>query len=170
MDSLAFGAIAAIVWRRNDPRLFAIARLAAPALVAIALVCFAAGWFDRRSAMSNVACYAVVPAATASVIVGLVSGAWPRVAAVLSSRPFVAVGRISYGLYLFHPLTIGFIEDTWKRVGIDPWASLPRTLLYAVTCAASAYAVALLLYRTVEAPFLRQKQRLAPYASGGGAR
>ncbi len=61
--------------------------------------------------------------------------------AVLAWPPLVAVGRISYGLYLWHYLFI--------------WWGLPLPIALALTFAAAG-----LSYRFIEQPFLRLKDRL----------
>jgi peptidoglycan/LPS O-acetylase OafA/YrhL len=79
----------------------------------------------------------VFPLAAGLVMLGAVDRDW-IVASVLSFRPLRYVGRISYGLYLWHvPL---FVLLGW-RIG------LPLALIFAA-----------LSYRYVETPFLRRKQ------------
>ncbi|MEJ7844899.1 MAG: acyltransferase family protein [Acidimicrobiales bacterium] len=68
----------------------------------------------------------------------------------LSVRPLVAVGRISYGIYLVHlPL---FLILTPTRIGLDGAA------LFAVRVAATL-ALAGLSWRTIEQPWLRDRRR-----------
>jgi peptidoglycan/LPS O-acetylase OafA/YrhL len=70
--------------------------------------------------------------------------------AVLSWRPAVHVGRVSYGIYLFHMLAI----DPLKRV----FPSHPVVVLVASTCL--VIAAASLSFRYVEAPILRLRDAL----------
>jgi peptidoglycan/LPS O-acetylase OafA/YrhL len=63
---------------------------------------------------------------------------------VLTWRPLVYVGTISYGLYLWHgPLL------SWGRQGVEWWAM--GTLIV------GAFAIAAVSYRYVERPFLRRR-------------
>jgi peptidoglycan/LPS O-acetylase OafA/YrhL len=69
----------------------------------------------------------------------------------LACRPLCYLGRISYGLYLWHPLVL------WARFS----GLLPRVSLTATEAVALALVIAILSYNLVEQPFLRRKQRLA---------
>jgi peptidoglycan/LPS O-acetylase OafA/YrhL len=73
----------------------------------------------------------------------------------------VAVGRISYGLYLWHwPV---YLILNGARLGL-PW--LPTQLIrFAVT-----FGFALLSYRLVERPALRLRNRFRPAAASGWSR
>jgi peptidoglycan/LPS O-acetylase OafA/YrhL len=67
---------------------------------------------------------------------------------VLALRPLVGLGRISYGLYLWHPLV--FFSTGYFR-------TKPLALAVSLT-------LALLSYRFVELPFLRRKAQLAEHS------
>jgi len=79
----------------------------------------------------------------------------------LSARPLVYLGRISYGLYVFHAAVImigramfGFPE------GILRWCLMATELAATVAIAAASY-------RWWEEPFLRLKRRFQRVSSGG---
>lgn len=78
------------------------------------------------------------------------------VGSVLQSRPLVWVGRISYGIYVFHVfawrLTISYLPDSWGW-----WA--PRIVTLGLTLA-----IAALSWRVYEGPINRLKSRV-PYPS-----
>lgn len=79
-------------------------------------------------------------------VVVAASTAGTALARALSVRPLVAVGRISYGIYLVHwPL---FLILSPARIGVD------GTALFAVRAAATL-ALAALSWRTIEQPWLR---------------
>jgi peptidoglycan/LPS O-acetylase OafA/YrhL len=71
-----------------------------------------------------------------------------RTARMLSARPLLFLGRISYGLYLWHLILL--------------WTP-PRSIYcpYGVRVAI-AFAAAWLSYRYIEAPFLRRKRAARP--------
>ena len=83
-------------------------------------------------------------------------------AAILSSRPVMYVGQISYGVYVLQ----NPVEDLVTRLGGDLWflqddAALVRfVVLSALTIGAAS-----VTWYAVERPFLRLKDRV-PYASG----
>lgn len=73
------------------------------------------------------------------------------ISAALSCRPAVYVGRISYGVYLWHyPIVIALLREgpDWS-----PWVRL-------AIVAPGGIALAAVSYRYVESPFLRWKDRL----------
>jgi peptidoglycan/LPS O-acetylase OafA/YrhL len=80
--------------------------------------------------------------ATATVILCLLLEPSLLVGRLLSWRPVVSVGRVSYGLYLWHPIVFLLI----------PVAGVAPTL-------ALTFLVAYGSYRFIEAPFLRRKRR-----------
>jgi peptidoglycan/LPS O-acetylase OafA/YrhL len=72
--------------------------------------------------------------------------------ALLESRPLVGVGRISYGLYLYHIPVIH-----WLRAG-SPRLGWTETIL----AAGLTFAAALLSSIVIERPCLRLKERIRP--------
>lgn len=75
------------------------------------------------------------------------------------SRPLVEIGKVSYGVYLLHSLSIGAIE---RAVGAEPHPAL----VFAVALPLSI-GLAQLSFRHLERPFLRLKDR---YRSGADRR
>ncbi len=79
------------------------------------------------------------------VILGVLAGSGP-LTAVMSWGPVAAIGRITYGLYLYHwPI---FLWLTEQRTGLSRWP------LFALRLAVT-YAAAIISYRFVEQPILR---------------
>ncbi len=75
------------------------------------------------------------------------------VASLVRTRPFAAVGRISYGLYLFHwPIYLWLDAD---RTGLAPWP------LFAVRVAVTAV-VAELSFHLLEMPIRDRRVRMTP--------
>ncbi len=76
------------------------------------------------------------------------AGAW--------QRPLIYLGKISYGLYVFHVLWLGVARDLLER-----WVSNPMALQTAAMALALPGTVltAMLSYRYLESPFLRFKKR-----------
>ncbi|HEY2702560.1 MAG TPA: acyltransferase [Candidatus Dormibacteraeota bacterium] len=123
-------------------------------------------WLVRAAGMAGIGCvvgigarlgtstmsglgYTLSAIAAAAVLATLVSGSWPALSRALSWRPLVAVGRRSYGVYLYHvPLYEAFVQI---RHGSGPAALLLTVVLTLVVAWGS--------YRYLEAPFLRLKDR-----------
>lgn len=79
---------------------------------------------------------------------GLRPGIWPS--RLLSTRSFVAVGKVSYGLYLWHFPILASID---RQLGLDSFG--PRMLGLALTAM-----IVPLSYFVIERPFLRIKKRM----------
>lgn len=73
---------------------------------------------------------------------------------VLASRPFRAIGLVSYGMYLLHVFMITPASRVLERVHLD-WG-LPRFVL----CAGLTFVVAGASFLIYERPFLKLKSRL----------
>jgi peptidoglycan/LPS O-acetylase OafA/YrhL len=73
---------------------------------------------------------------SAALIVSVLAESGP-VAAVLAWRPLAAIGRISYGVYLFHwPL---FLWLTEERTGLDVWPLFALRLAITLALATASY-------------------------------
>lgn len=84
---------------------------------------------------------------------------WP--ARLLAFRPLVFVGKISYGIYLFHVLVILAVRRTLHLHGIhDPSVAAELTVL--ATTLAGSVMVAWLHYRYVESFFLSLRPQVSP--------
>ncbi len=94
--------------------------------------------------------------AAAAIIVGVMAAPKGPTARVLAWKPFVVIGRMSYGLYLWHwPVYIILNAD---RLGL-PWLQT-QLVRYAVTAS-----LATLSYVYVEKPALRLRHRFQPLHS-----
>lgn len=81
------------------------------------------------------------------------------IAAALSWRPLAYVGKISYGVYLYH-MVARYL--TWEVFlpGIASWSRWPKFGLRLAVFAALTMAMASLSYHLIERPFLAWKARL----------
>lgn len=71
--------------------------------------------------------------------------------------PLIYLGRISYGLYVFHLLVLQATSSLLRHRGMD--ATLPRQFLGTAIALGITIAVAMASYRFLESPFLRLKSR-----------
>jgi peptidoglycan/LPS O-acetylase OafA/YrhL len=95
--------------------------------------------------------YFVIVVVTAALVADLYAGGFTS--RLLHHEPLVFVGRISYGLYLWHwPV---YLVLNGGRI---PWAFVPLTLLRLTVSGLCA----LVSFVLVERPFLRLKDRLEP--------
>jgi peptidoglycan/LPS O-acetylase OafA/YrhL len=86
-------------------------------------------------------------------------GPFDRLARGLSWPPLAALGRISYGVYLYHMLAQYLVWGVLLG-GIEHWNKIPK---YGLRCGAYlgiTLALAITSYNLIEKPFLRIKDRL----------
>ena len=125
----------------------ALALVAAGGLGALFL---AAGFLPRVPYLFPELAAAVV--LTAFLILGVIEAPTSLVSRLLAVRPLRYIGKISYGIYLFHLPIITVL---------DHYMTGSRAVMYAVAVPAAVLAAAL-SYRFIERPFLRRKDALAP--------
>jgi peptidoglycan/LPS O-acetylase OafA/YrhL len=87
--------------------------------------------------------------------------------ALLRDRRLCHVGKISYGLYLYHPLVFAAMPALYHRFVMRK-LGLRSSLLMDVAMIAVCFALAELSRRFVEQPFLALKQRFAYEPTGAG--
>jgi peptidoglycan/LPS O-acetylase OafA/YrhL len=171
MDALALGGIAALALRSGDGRLRAwLSRAALPLWIAAAAIL---ATLVRTDVAFIVVGYPFVSAATAATIVQLQLGRWRPLRAALGYPPLVAIGKISYGLYLLHlfaraAVMFGPLGGVFAGFERD----LPLSALRALAVVAIAIAMAAISWFAFEKPILGLKSRLAPEpgrAAGGAA-
>ena len=85
----------------------------------------------------------------------------PGIATHTISRPLIFLAKISYGLYLCHPLLFNLIDKHWPLHSPSTPAFYHQLVLRFIVEAALSIAVATLSRYTFEAYFLRRKPRHA---------
>jgi peptidoglycan/LPS O-acetylase OafA/YrhL len=162
LDPIALGGILALAFHRRP---FTLSRAKRAALVAAGVLGIVAtvrlvplATNPPRLALAGA--YSVVALCTGLILVaalGAQEGTW------LSARPIVYLGRISYGLYVFHQLALRLVG---LPLGI--FRSMPgpgTTLGWIVGSFGLTVVMAAVSYRLLEKPFLRLKTRFAFVAS-----
>jgi peptidoglycan/LPS O-acetylase OafA/YrhL len=156
LDGLSAGALLAVYYQRevlhqHRPLLLNLAAISA------VLLCLEWWKFHARSLPLVGATKLSLGTMFYASIVGylVVSGTHP-VSRLLSASPMRFTGRISYGLYVFHPAIFGFIL-----------ARIPgaRTSVQLFACFVGVYLVSLVSWYAMESRFLRLKDRVAPEAA-----
>ena len=154
-DALLLGCLVGVIagWRLlpHAPRSRYLSRaMALAATVVLAHMVQACTWSDP-------VCYrglfTVVAAATAVIITQSLIAPWNWQLRLLEWAPLVAIGRISYGLYLYHIPILNWLRPT--ELG---WGA-PAAVASVVSL---SFAAAVLSYYVVERPCLRWKHRFQP--------
>ena len=118
------------------------------------LVAFSAPWADLLPAP-------VRPQVIALLSLGAIMGqVAARPVVNLENRVCDYVGKISYGIYIIHPLMIILLSKLYRDYAPTIAPTLSATLIYLIVTAATL-GVAALSYRWLEMPFLRIKSRYA---------
>ncbi|MBW8191635.1 acyltransferase [Neiella marina] len=118
-------------------------------LSAVGLVALLGSYYLIDHSFSHPGWPTVIPVAATAIIIAFSNGT--LVARLLSFRPFVYIGLISYSLYLWHQPLFALLRQ--KSIGT------PEPALY-VMAMAVVFAVSALSYRYVESPF-RNRSRVS---------
>ena len=73
--------------------------------------------------------------------------------------PFIYLGKISYGLYVFHALWLGVARDLLKPFAHGHLRGLPSELIAMAIALPATVVTGMVSYRYLESPFLRFKKR-----------
>jgi peptidoglycan/LPS O-acetylase OafA/YrhL len=157
VDGIAAGVLLAVALRGRMPRLGTAARLALLA-AGLATLLWIAATFDLFVPPFDVLHEAlgwplVALACTAVLVSALGAEGFPF--RLLASRPVVYLGRISYGLYVFHQLGLLVSGDAFPRYAEER----PAWVLHLLVGLGLTVLLAAGSYRWIEQPFLRLKQR-----------
>ncbi|HVT75693.1 MAG TPA: acyltransferase [Acidimicrobiales bacterium] len=156
VDALLMGCAVAIAcyagWMPRRRATLAALRIAS--FVGAAVVIAACLWWGRPGVLHyhglGLSFIALCTAAIIAAVVVMPAGVMPR---VLSWSPLTELGKISYGLYLWHlPLFVMF-RNAFPHT--TNWIAVPLMTVIAV-------GVSLVSYHYIEEPFLRMKERLRP--------
>ncbi len=162
LDAIAFGIVLAVLLGGQAPRLTWLHRAA---LLIGGLTCFVLAGsyfrikFDPLTTSRVLLGYPVAALGAAAVFMGTI-----RPAATLRRNPFVYLGSISYGLYVFHVLGLMISDYTVQHQD----SSLGRYLLRNTVALTVTVVFAAISYRWLESPFLRLKQRFSHVLSRPG--
>jgi peptidoglycan/LPS O-acetylase OafA/YrhL len=160
-DALLFGAAAGIAYRtrliETSSRLGrAVGWIGPAAFVALALhLFFGFAAVPKSTSVQSIASHSVVGILTAVLILAMTIGLQEQsfVRALLMSRPLQYLGRISYGIYLWHFLLFSMLDEA--NLGGPEWFQV--MLRCGLTLATAAVS-----YHFLERPCLRLKSSFAP--------
>jgi peptidoglycan/LPS O-acetylase OafA/YrhL len=148
-DALLVGALAAHLWIRG---VVPVKRFLVPlAWISLAFMTVCVYRLQSEDQFLYNGGFTLIAIAVAVMLFAILETSWLP-ARALSTRPLRAVGRVSYGLYLWHVLVFAIVVDNMRTQPAGVTAVVALLAAAAVT-AASWY--------LVERPFLRWKDRLA---------
>ncbi len=167
MDALAVGGLAALLVRGGDAATRRGVGRAAPWLWALSLfwsiVMARVFTTFAQQVVWRMAVYQLYAMATAATVVGLLGGQYPRAAAVLRHPALAYVGKVSYGLYLFHLFARAAVDvGPLGRIFRGHEDDLARSVARSAAVLALSVAVAGVSWRFFEKPILALKDRWAP--------
>ena len=146
-DTLLIGALLAHLWVRGElPK----RGVSAAAWVCTAFLAVCVLRCSPNSPFLFAGGFTLVAVAVAVILLAVLDTNWAA-ARALAARPIRAVGRVSYGLYVWHPLVFWWVW--WETRN---WARAPRFAAVVVVTVAVTY----LSWKLIEQPFLRWKDRL----------
>ena len=151
LDPIACGALLAVVATRREIALTGLVRVALSSF-AIAVLAIAGRYGDFTGIRSLITFPAVTAACVALILATLGSPMLSAHTPVL--RALVYLGRISYGLYVFHLMFAMLFNVAATMAPMDRLMRIVATL-------AATIATAAVSYHLLERPFLRRKERFA---------
>jgi peptidoglycan/LPS O-acetylase OafA/YrhL len=162
LESMAAGAVGAVLVHRRSPLLRIIFH---PVAQVVTLAAFVAVIVDFDRLFAWTPSLATIVLSLVFVLLVLNVGCNERVLLRVGTAALDYLGRISYGVYMFHPLLVYGIFLVIHGLG---W-KMSTPLLGAVYVVAllATVGVAAASYRWFETPFLRLKKRFARVESGG---
>jgi peptidoglycan/LPS O-acetylase OafA/YrhL len=145
-DALLVGALAAYLWTRGwiPPR-----RVLVPAAwLALVFVTGCVFRLDSADRFLFNGGFTLIAISVAIIILAIVEAGW--LAGVLTWRPLRALGRVSYGLYLWHFFVFMMVSQQMSQ-----FSSLTRIVTaFVITVTATLFS-----WFVIERPFLRRKNR-----------
>ncbi len=155
LDPIALGAILAFVLRGRAPQIKMVSR------IVLGVVALATWWlvarYLRQDGLTSVATYTLSGLASVTLLVAVLQ----TNVSLLRLPPFswlVYLGRISYGLYVFHLFALAWVMK-WLSV---PLVGIPLNFQgRLITAFILTVGLAAVSYRWLELPFLRLKKRFS---------
>ena len=164
LDALGLGALLALLWRDAATHVDRIVSWIGALAVAVLAVDVIAHRVEPSLADFSVVTHIWWPLLFVWIVHRAARGVRGPVGRVLTWRPLVYVGTVSYGIYLFHLFVVPVTDSLERRTGLN--VPIPaKGLGQFVAVTALSIAVAALSWTFLERPINDQKQRF-PYVRG----
>ena len=158
MDSLAMGGLIAVMGLDRKAWTSTVAKLA---YAACGLAFLGIWWVAQGTpwpATMRTIGYSLIDIAFAGLLLVLLDSRSTRLRDVFSNRPLVAIGRISYGMYLLHlPAAELARRHVEPRLGVERGGPMDTAI-----CVAATIVFAAIAWVAIESPFLKLRDRLVP--------
>ena len=152
-DCMMIGAIGAILYFMKSKLFIKILMNRTLGVACFLLLLFSQPWIDVMPAP-------VRPQLIAVLSIVCIASQLANPVINLENRVCDFIGKISYGIYVIHPLLIFGLSTLYRRADIQLPATAATILIYCIITA-STILVAWLSYKFFESPFLRLKNRFA---------
>ncbi len=157
IDGIAGGVLLCLFLRNRSHTLSPIARacLLAGSLLALMWIAHSFHLFHQDVSTSCVVFGWPLVALACTGIVASVLDSHDPLTGLLRSRPFVYLGRLSYGLYVFHELALLIADDAFAKYN----STILQFIAHWCLGLLLTFTFAALSYRWIEQPFLKLKER-----------
>ena len=153
-DCMMIGALGAVLYYQRKKWFLKLAQNKWIASIAVLLLIFSQ-WLKMIPAIIQPQVIAVVSLVA---IVGQLSEQKPLIN--LEIKIMDGIGKISYGIYVIHPLLIWGLSIFWQKLNLNLSVTMQVVIIYALVTVATLV-VAQLSYWFLERPFLKIKDRFA---------
>lgn len=153
-DCMMLGAVGAILFHRRQPLFMKVLGNRWVGLLCLLTVGVSVLWAEFVPAPLRPQVIAVL---SLGAIMGQVAG---NPVINLENRVMDSIGKVSYGIYVIHPLMIGLLSIVWQKWNPALSADWSTVLIY-IGVTMAVYAVAWISYNDFERPFLKLKNTFA---------
>lgn len=171
LDAFAMGALLAVALRGDLPRISSLRRLCLGTVCAAGLlwICLPGSHATSRTEFEIKFWYPLAALCCTGLLVSVLGASGAVAGLIFRSRILTYLGRITYGLYIWHPAAIfllsqalvpAWLATTWLRRlhNGQLWVALAVELL----SFACTFCVAVISYHGLEKPCMKLKSRLQP--------
>jgi peptidoglycan/LPS O-acetylase OafA/YrhL len=171
MDALAVGAGIAAATCQGLPSRFSFARVTMAFAVLLIIGAAVTKGFPRTTPVGQTLGYSVLAACCGLLLYGaLIVKTGSAAAKLFESRFLRTFGKYSYGIYVVHvPMHLLLGHPLLGGIVASPVQSVLISTCYTVVMSAAVLVAAMIVYHTIELPFLRLKRFFKPGETGNAS-